>query len=190
LIKEYIRIEEMKELFTLVPLLENMKLSLDADLKRIVAYKKDEDDYFIEGMTFNNFGLSDMPHSNTNAFHSSTEDGALNYKQAISDEEKAIRKAYRETIREIYYIEVVSDKIKIGLNALTELQRDVLKLKYWQNNTWNEIIDFLSKDNRIFYSKRHIQRFTNSAIDKLKTIALIDMEMYKNVKLLINRTEQ
>lgn len=186
--KEYIRTEEMKELFTMLPLLKNMRLSLGADLKRLAEYTKDEDVDVIEGMTFNNFRLSDMPHSNTNAFHSSAEDGALNYKEVISNEAKEIRKACKETIKEIYYIEVIDDKIGIGLNALTELQRDVLKLKYWQNNTWNEIIEQLSRDNKVFYSKRQIQRFTKDSMEKLKTIALIDLEMYRNVTALIKQT--
>ena len=184
--KQYIRPEEMRELFILVPLLKNIKISLDADLKRLTDYKKDSDNDYIEGLTFSNFELSDMPHSNTNAFHSVTENGALNYKQVIKNEAKEVKKALKEITKEMCHIEIVLDKIEIGLNALTQSQSDVLKLKYWQNATWNEIVDSLKKNN-IFYSKSQIQRIAKKGIIKINVIALINMEMYKNVKELINR---
>ena len=52
--KEYIRPEEMRELFTLVPLLKNIKISLDSDLRRLTDYEKDSDNDYIEGLTFSN----------------------------------------------------------------------------------------------------------------------------------------
>ena len=187
--KQYIRPEEMRELFTLVPLLKNIKISLDSDLRRLTDYEKDSDNDYIEGLTFSNFELSDMPHSNTNTFHSVTETGALNYKQVIKNEAKEIKKAIKDTTREMYHIEIVLDKIEIGLNALTQTQTDILKLKYWQNYTWNEIVECLKKD-KIYYSKRQVQTIAKKGIIKINIIALINMEMYKNVKELINRCNE
>lgn len=184
--KEYIRPEEMKELFALVPLLKNIKISLNSDLKRLTDFKRDSDNDYIEGLTFSNFELSDMPHSNTNAFHSVTENVALNYKQVIKNEAKEVKKALKEIVKEMYHIEIVIDKIEIGLNALTQTQIDILKLKYWQDNTWNEIVECLKKD-KVYYSKRQVQTIAKKGIIKINVIALIDMEMYNNVKELINR---
>ena len=141
----------MKELFALVPLLKSIKLSLDADLKRVSGYTKDADDDYIEAMTFSNYELSDMPHPNTNAFHSKTEDGALLYQQTIDHEAKENKQAVKETIGEIYCIEVILDKIEIGLKGLSQTQQEILKLKYWEEKTWNEIIDALKeKDSKNF----------------------------------------
>ena len=155
----------MKELFALVPLLKNIKISLNSDLKRLTDFKRDSDNDYIEGLTFSNFELSDMPHSNTNAFHSVTENGALNYKQVIKNEAKEVKKALKEIIKEMYHIEIVIDKIEIGLNALTQTQIDILKLKYWQDNTWNEIVECLKKD-KVYYSKRQVQRSEERRVGK------------------------
>ena len=175
----------MKELFILVPLLKNVKISLDSDLKRLTNFKRDSDNGYIEGLTFSNFELSDMPHSNTNAFHSVTETGALNYKQVIKNEAKEVKKALKEIIKEMYHIDIVLDKIEIGLNSLTETQREIIQLKYWEEKTWNEIIQALICTND-FYSKKQIRIISDKAMRKLRTVAMIDTEMYKNVIALIN----
>ncbi|HAS91776.1 MAG TPA: hypothetical protein DCS12_05905, partial [Clostridiales bacterium] len=106
--------------------------------------------------------------------------------QVIKNEAKEVKKALKEIIKEMYHIEIVLDKIEIGLNALTQTQIDILKLKYWQDNTWNEIVECLKKD-KVYYSKRQVQTIAKKGIIKINVIALIDMEMYNNVKELINR---
>ena len=63
--REFIRLEEMKELLTLVPTLRDIRLSLQAELKRNADYVNDTDRDVIERMTFD-FRLSDMPFANTN----------------------------------------------------------------------------------------------------------------------------
>jgi len=178
----------MKELFSLVPLLKNIKLSLDADLKRVKEYAKDADDDYIKGMTFNNYELSDMPHSNTNSFHSTTENGALLYQQTIDNEAKENKKAVKEIIKEIYCIEVILDKIEIGLKGLTEIQKELLPLKYWEAKTWNEVAQHL-KNEKKYYSEWQIQANVKKAIKQINIIAMIDMESYKKVKSLIKRSE-
>ncbi len=185
--KEYVRTEEIKELFSLIPTLKSMKLSLDVELQRCRDFVNDEDEIVIEGMTFGDFRLSDMPFANTNETSDKTANIAINYEKEISNETKEANKAIKQITKEMYYIEIILDKIEIGLKALNCIQKEVLELKYWKSCTWNEILKYYESKN-VFYSKRHIQRFTKDSLEKLRIIALIDLEMYKNVIGLINNT--
>ena len=185
--KEYIRTEEFKELLLLIPMLRSMKRSLDVELQRCINFVNDEDITVIEGMTFGNCRLSDMPFANTNETSDKTSDIALNYEKQICSEAKEAKKAIKQITREIYYIEVIIDKIEVGLKSVNKTQREILALKYWQGYSWNEIVVELEKQ-KCFYSKRQIQRFNKISLEKLKTIALIDIDMYKNIKALINNT--
>lgn len=184
--KEYIRTEEMKILFSLMPTLKSMKLSLDVELKRNIEFTKDEDGDYIEGMTFGDCGLSDMPFANTNETSDKTASIALSYEKQISNEYKEAKKAIKEICKEIYCIEIILDKIEIALNALNKSQREILELKFWQEYSWNDIMKNLNA-NKIFYSKRQLQNYVNKAVDKLRTVAMIDIEMYKNVIGLMNK---
>lgn len=164
-----------------------MKLSLDVELQRCKNFVNDEDNIVIEGMTFGNCRLSDMPFANTNETSDKTADIALNYEKLINNESKEAKKAIKQITKEMYCIEIVIDKIEIGLNCIGRVQQEVLKLKYWENKTWDEIMEYLKEQN-IFYSKVGIRKNTKKAIKKLNTIALIDLDMYKNVIALINNT--
>ncbi len=183
--REFIRLEEMKELLTLVPTLRDIRLSLQAELKRNADYVNDTDCDVIEGMTFGDFRLSDMPFANTNETSDKTANVALNYEKLISNEAKEAERAIKEIIREIYYIEIVLDKIEIGLNSLGKVQQEILTQRYWENKTWDEIIEYLKTKN-VFYSNSNIRRKTKFALKKLNTIALIEMNIYKKVIALIN----
>jgi hypothetical protein len=98
---------------------------------------------------------------------------------------KDAERAIKEIIREIYYIEIVLDKIEIGLNSLGKVQQEILTQRYWENKAWDEIIDCLKTEN-VFYSDSSIRRKAKFALKKLNTIALIEMNIYKNVIALIN----
>lgn len=175
----------MRELFSMVPNFKNMKLSLSANLQKLSEYKQDTNEEYMESISFGSFELSDIPPSVTNNFHSSTENGALNYEQQILNEKKEMRKAHKDICREIYFIEVILDKIEIGLNALPKHRQEILQMKYWESYTWNEVVESLKKSD-IFYSKKRIQEFAKKDMAKLNMIALIDMKMYENVLALIN----
>ena len=183
--REFIRYEEMKELLTLVPTLKDIRLSLQAEIKRNADYVNDTDRDVIEGMTFGDFRLSDMPFANTNETSDKTANIALNYEKLISNEAKEAERAIKEIIREIYYIEIVLDKIEIGLNSLSKVQQEILTQKYWENKTWDEIMEHL-REQKIFYSKVGIRKKTKQTIKKINTIALIEMNIYKKVIALIN----
>lgn len=175
----------MKELLTLVPTLRDIRLSLQAELKRNADYVKDTDCDVIEGMTFGDFRLSDMPFANTNETSDKTASVALNYEKLISNEAKEAERAIKEIIREIYYIEIVLDKIEIGLNSLGKVQQEILTQRYWENKAWDEIIDCLKTEN-VFYSDSSIRRKAKFALKKLNTIALIEINIYKKITALIN----
>lgn len=185
--KQYIRAEEMKELFSVVPLLKNMKLSLRTELQRCKNYSDDEDSFVIESMTFGNCELSDMPFAKTNETSDKTSDIALEYHSKINNEAKEAKKAIKEIVKEIYCIDIVIDKIEIGLNSIGRTQQEVLKLKYWEGKTWDEITEHL-KTQKIFYSKKCVRDKAKLSVKKLNTASLIDLDIYKNVKTLINKT--
>ena len=183
--REFIRYEEMKELLTLVPTLKDIRLSLQAEIKRNADYISDTDSDVIEGMTFGDCRLSDMPFANTNETSDKTANIAMNYNKLISGEAKQAKQAIKEIARELYCIEVILDKIEIGLNSLGKVQKEILTLKYWEDKTWDEIIEYL-KTQEIFYSKKHIRTKAKLALKKLNTIALIEINIYKKVIALIN----
>ena len=178
--RTYIRNEEMKQLLAMVPDLRNMKLSLEAELKRLQAFEKDMDSEYIESATFGNCVLSDMPFSNTNETSDKTGDIAASYQKQITNEAREIKKSIKEVIREKYNIEVVLDKVELGMRSIGESQRKVLELKYFQCYTWNEILRELDSD-KSYYSKTQVQRIVKSSVSKLTTITLIDREIYENV---------
>lgn len=184
--KEYIRIKEMENLFSLIPDLKNMKLSLSTELKKLSDYAKDNENDYIESMTFGSCELSDMPHANTNETSDKTASTALLYQQQINSEAKEVKEASKQIVKEIYCIEIVLDKIEIALNSLGKIQKEILDLKYWQNNTWGEIIDKLKKNNS-FYSKWQIQEIVKKSIRKINIISMIDIEAYNKVLRLVER---
>lgn len=183
--REFIRIEETRELLSLVPILKDIRLSLQAEIKRNVDYVNDTDSDVIESMTFGDFRLSDMPFANTNETSDKTANIAMNYEKQISNEAKQAKYAIKEITRELYCIEVILEKTEIGLNSLSKVQQEILTQKYWENKTWNEIIEFL-KTQDVFYSNSSIRGKAKSALKKLNTIALIEMNIYKKVIALIN----
>ncbi len=183
--REYIRTEEMKQLLILVPDLRNMKLSLDSELKRLQEFEKDMDSDYIESATFGGFELSDMPFAKTNKTSDRTADIAISHQNNI--EAKEIEKAKKEVVREKYYIEAVLDKIEIGLRAVGKVQSKVVELKYYRDYPWNEILTEIESD-KFFYSRAKIQRMVKRTIIKLTTITMIDVQMYKNVMSLVEKT--
>lgn len=179
--REYIRFDEMRCLLSLVPELENKILSLKAELKRLEEFEKDNNNNdYIESAMFGNVRLSDMPCANTNKTPDKTADIAVSHEQQMSHEAKEIKRAKKDIVREIYNIETILDKVRIGLNSLGKIQREILQFKYWENKTWDEIIEYLKTKN-IFYSKKHIRYKAKNSINKLNSVAMIDIKIYQNV---------
>lgn len=90
-----------------------------------------------------------------------------------------------ELKRDILELSAVVEKIDIGMNSLTKIQKKIIELFYWgESRTWAEVVKKMN-DEEIFISVSQGKRLRQKSIKKLMAIAKIPIETYKRVLVML-----
>jgi len=132
------------------------------------------DDYIYTKMIGNKV-LSDTPPSGK--ISDTTGNTAISYKDILDSE-------MCDTIecigKEKFRIDLVSEKLEISYQRLTKTQLQILKLFYWENKTWKEVLEEM-KINHQFISKQQAQLQRRNALSKIQKISKITTDNYNFV---------
>ena len=175
----YIRYHEAEYLFRKHHTLEAILECLSSELKH---YSKELDSEYITG--------SSLGTGQNEIFIQSNKISDKTYSIASSNYADSINTNYlnaKAEIREdITIISMVLDKLNISFRRLSCIQQEILRLYYWDEKTWDEVIDAI-KPKRSYISKGQAQRYRKSGIEKIRTICMIDIESYKKVVKLLDK---
>lgn len=173
---DFIRYHETEQLYEAWPYLQDLleNLSLDIMAAKAKGSMGTADEY-IYTMVIGNKVLSDMPP--TGRLSDSTENVAEKYRKVMACDRKKVNS---EIGSDIVEVSIVISKLEIAYRRLAFIQRKVLELYYWEDHTWKEIAEILKED-KIYYSIRHIQDKRRTAIEKMTSILKITVETYGRV---------
>ncbi|GEM_PF-6665762 len=174
---KYIGRDEMREVFTFIPLLKGLEASIKADLKIIEQY--DGCDDVIDGVSFNH-KLSDMPHSNTGEVSMPVEK-AVNAMQNLDKEKKQMA---IEITKELYIIATIREKTERAFKSLPTKHQRLIQLKLQENKNWGQTLSELSAD---FYSEKSLQRNLKRALTNAAIVARIESDTFDSLKIITNR---
>lgn len=173
----YIRYQEVEQLFKMQPVLEAILESLKVDIAN--AANGVEDDY-IYNMVIGNKTLDSIPGGGS--ISDSTGNTASVYMKSISRDLQSIK---HEIKAEFALVNMTLDKLNIAIRQVDPLQQKILKMYYWEGKRWYEILEIAKKDKQ-YISKRQAQRYKRIAIEKLQMIVKITLDDYKNIIRLVD----
>lgn len=177
---EYISYIQTENLFKNWNTLLGVKESLALDIRTLVATPMQEeiDDYIYTAVVGNKV-LTDTPPSGK--ISDITGSVAANYQQVI---ERGYLGTLESVKKEKFCIELVDDKLNIAFRRLNLMQQQLLKLFYWENKTWAEVLDKLKEDKH-FITKHQAQSQRRNSIEKMQITSKINVEMYLFVMRLV-----
>ena len=179
---DYIRFHETEQLFKAWPLLDAILESLKVDLfaarsksRNNESLASDED--YILSLAYGNRSLSDMPP--TGKISDTTGNIAANYSKIMYQDRRQYAEEWQSFADEVggeyFVIAPVLDKLKIAYKNLTKLQRDILRLFYWEGKVWKEVRASTSTD-RNYKSESGLKVERNRAINKMTVILSNSMD--------------
>jgi len=121
----------------------------------------------MEAMALHNV-ISDMPHSAPSPGDKMNNiiDG---YQKILNTEFDLLCKGINN---QIFVIDSVINRIGNGISKLSEEQRTVIVLKYWEMRFWKQIQDSTR------FSEKQIKSYHRTGIEKLCAVTNIDIESY------------
>lgn len=170
---EYISYIQTENLFKSWPTLIAIKESLRAELQSLEnEVNQDDMDDYIYTQVIGNKVLTDIPPSGK--ISDTTGNVSASYQQVINrDHFNALEQIRNEKLS----IELVDDKLSIAFRRLSPMQQRLLKLFYWENKFWTEVLEELKKE-EYFMSKRQAQICRRDSIEKLQSISKITVDRY------------
>ncbi len=173
---EYISYLQIEKLFTQWPVIQGMKeslqLEIDAIEKKQALATKEE---YIDTLSVGNKVLTGTPPPSKTT--DKTGEVAANYPQIMtSDYNSTINKIMEEK----FYIGLVDDKLDIAFKKISTMQQQLLKLFYWENKTWAEVVDEL-RQTECYLSKYQAQIQRQHGIERMKNISKITTKAYDYV---------
>jgi len=179
----YTRYHEVETLFIKWPLLKAIRESSLIELEAVGAKESiGTENEFIYTLTVGNKAMNDMPYATANNVSNPTEKVASSYAKIIQNHISNTDKEIKEEILKLWLID---EKLRIAFNALTRLQQQILKLYYWEKNTWTETVEKLKKDN-YYCSKSQAQSLRKQGIEKMNKISKISLKMYNEIMKIID----
>lgn len=176
---EYISYNQTEELVKKWPIIQGIKESLTIELERLSKASKSEvDDYIVTKVAGNKF-LSDLP--SVGQISDTTGNIAISYQQVI---EHDYINTLEAIMKEKLLIELVDDKLNVAYRRLPFVQQRIVQLFYLENKTWRDTLNALNKD-KIFFNKQQAQRQRRIAIERIRSISKITVDMYKQVMELV-----
>ena len=167
---DYIRYFEAEKLIKLYPLMQSTLESLQLNLEFLNQQEiLDEDIY---ALCMGRHGEGIMPPKGT------TTDITGNVALAFRSTSKV---EARELMRDILLLSGVINNIRIGINSLIGLQRQIVELYYWgEPKTWVEVVIMLNEQGE-YVSVSQAKRIREHGIKRFIKAAKITVEVYKEV---------
>lgn len=163
---DYIRYHEAERLFKLYPTLQTLQKTLQTELINISNANKDEDIY---SESMGNRIIDGMPHSG--GIPDKTASVAMKYQNANKREIIELR-------QDIIDLDTVIDKLTCVITSMGKIQILVLESYYWNDNTWQQVLDILS-EHGYYMSESKARRVRKAAITYIATVSKITVEQYR-----------
>ncbi|HHX61089.1 MAG TPA: hypothetical protein GX707_10320 [Epulopiscium sp.] len=116
-----------------------------------------------------------------NSFSGGISDTTGNLATSYSNQ---IARDFSETVdciqNEKFYIGLVDNKLDIACKRITPIQYEILKLFYWEDKVWADVLEELKKDKK-FMSKKSAQDQRRDAIEKIRSISKVSVKAYEIV---------
>lgn len=130
----------------------------------------------IAGMILKRTPIDEVKAHGGNHVSDKTANIAIDYRDKMKQENQELSMQLQE---ELFILQLVLDKLDIGLRALPEETRKVIEIKYFDNLAWFQV------EMKLPLSKHQAQDMRKSGIDMLRAISRIRVEEYeKAMKLL------
>lgn len=174
----YIRYHETEQLFKMYPTLKAILESLQIDLNSIEEQQTLDDDIYSECIGKHGEGIiPPIGH-----ISDTTGNVAIRYKYEATIIGKQLKS-------DIIKLSSVIEKLDLGIKSLTELQKLILETYYWKESmTWKQVIEIL-KEHNFYKNKDQAMTERSKAINKIASIAKIDMDAFNWVIELVNGKE-
>lgn len=131
----YIRYQEAERLLQIYPDLRVMSENIRRQIKCMCEEGDNKDDD-IAALALRHAAPDEIPGYSAGTISDKTCRTAIEY-QKVLDNESA--EALQELITELVLLENVVEKTDTGLTILSETQKEIIKLYYWEGQTWSEI---------------------------------------------------
>lgn len=139
-----IRYHEAEKLFKAWPTIEAIVDGLSVDIKYFRKYNSTGTDAdYIYSMVVGNKVLNDMPP--TGKISDSSGNIAANYQSNKRFDKKEIR---IEIGSELHFLLSINQKMEIAFKRPSPVQREILKLFYWEELPWKEVLDIINQNSR------------------------------------------
>lgn len=165
---DYIRYHEAEKLIKLYPLMGAILESLQLNLELINQQEALDEDIYALCMGKHGEGIIPPKGTVTDI----TGNVAVAFRRTSKVEAK-------ELTRDILLLSVVMSNIRIGLNSLVSLQRQVIELYYWgEPKTWAEVVMALNEQGK-YVSVSQAKRIREHGIKRFIKTAKITVEVYR-----------
>lgn len=173
---KYISYLQTEKLFTQWPVIQGIKESLQIEINTIRAKNTmATDGEYIDTLVLGNRIMDTAPPSTK--ITDKTGNVAASYRQTMKrDYSNALKRITEEKL----YIELVDDKLDVAFKRLPLTQQQLLKLFYWENKTWAEVLEEF-KCNDCYLSKYQAQIQRQYGIERMKNISKITIKAYDYV---------
>lgn len=98
----------------------------------------------------------------------------------VEEDEQEKENQLIKTKEELSILQLILDKLNIGLKALPVEVREVIMCKYFEGFTWAEI------NYKLYINKQQGQRKRRNGIEKMRGICRITLNQYNQVLIILN----
>lgn len=176
---EYITYQNMEALLKSYSVIKGALQAIQMELNHAKGITEKD---IIESMALKHTVPSDTLTHSPGTVSDKTANTAIGYRKRLENENIAL---ITELTKELMSLKLIIDKLEIGLSSLSDAQRCVIEVRYFQKLDWYTALDKLAAD-KIFLSKYQAQNIRREAIEKLMQITRITVAQYEAVMRLIN----
>lgn len=166
---QYMRYQEAEMLLKIYQDLKVMSENIRRQIKCICEESDNKDDD-IAALALRHASFDDVPGYSAGLKSDKTCKTAIDY-QKLLDNESA--EALQELMTELILLENIIEKVDAGLTILSEIQKKILKLYYWEGFTWSEIAD------KLLMTASTCKQWRKQAIDRFCPLSRITVGEYE-----------
>jgi len=170
-----IKYPQMEQLLTNYKKIDGASASIQHEIQGCSTGFSESD--FIEGISLGRSSLANTAVDTGTYVSDKTSSTALSYKYRM---EQAKDDIYHELTKELAAINIVLDKLNIGLRALPEETRKIIELKYFEDLFWVDI------ERRLVRSVSSMQDMRRKGIKTLCSVSRITNKQYVETMRLLN----
>lgn len=169
---EYIRSHETEKLLEIYPYMQAVQNCLKQALSEGIS----KDDY-IYSLAIGDRPMDGLPMPPVGNVSNPTCNIAISCSKAMQHDIQEINKNLSD---KVLIISMAVDRISCAFRRLPSLQREVLKLHYWDKLTWKDISGKLSENHR-YVSPNTAQLLRRKAIDRLTELVQFPKTEYSDL---------